>query len=247
MEGLAHAGGSRSGAARGWRADRLMAAPTTLPANKIIFVVGNSRSGTTMTARLLGLHPDIHALRELHFFEEMWDPRDGDQGLPHATAVALAARLLHNARSSYTVAPEGDAYRSDAEAIVEGIGAPVQPHRVLEAVMLCETRQHGAVIPCEQTPRNVYYIAEILRLFPAARVLNVVRDPRDVLLSQKNWWRRRLRGSQTPWPVVARQWIDYHPLTTSLLWRGGVRAADRVATSERVHTVRFEDLVADPA
>ena len=33
-----------------------------------VFIVGNSRSGTTMMSRVFGNHPEIHAFNELHFF-----------------------------------------------------------------------------------------------------------------------------------------------------------------------------------
>ena len=35
---------------------------------KSIFIVGSSRSGTTMLSRMLGSHSQIHAFEELHFF-----------------------------------------------------------------------------------------------------------------------------------------------------------------------------------
>ena len=42
-----------------------------------LFVVGNSRSGTTMFARMLGRHPSVHTVSELHFYEELWLPEKG--------------------------------------------------------------------------------------------------------------------------------------------------------------------------
>ena len=46
-------------------------------------------------------------------------------------------------------------------------------------------KEHGAKIACEQTPQNLYYLHEILEFFPDAKVINLVRDQRDVLLSKK--------------------------------------------------------------
>ncbi len=37
-----------------------------------IFVVGSSRSGTTMMGRILDKHPSIFTFRELHFFGTIW-------------------------------------------------------------------------------------------------------------------------------------------------------------------------------
>ena len=39
---------------------------------KQIFVVGSSRSGTTMMGRILGSHTDIFTFNELHFFGTIW-------------------------------------------------------------------------------------------------------------------------------------------------------------------------------
>lgn len=212
-----------------------------------MFVVGNSRSGTTMLARMLGLHPAVHTLPELHFFEELWTPEDEHRALAREPAVELAEQLLHRARGSYHRPLTPGQHRSAAAGLVDALPAGPLGSEVLRAVLDGEAGRHGASVACEQTPRTVFYVEELLRLLPAAYVVVLVRDPRDVLLSQKNWWRRRFRGTgDIPLRTTVRRWVDYHPLTTSLLWRGGVRAGDRHPESPRVTHLRYEDLVADP-
>ena len=39
---------------------------------KQIFIVGSSRSGTTMMGRILGNHSDVFTFKELHFFGTIW-------------------------------------------------------------------------------------------------------------------------------------------------------------------------------
>jgi len=68
---------------------------------KNIFVVGNSRSGTSMMALILGEHPDVFSFHELHFFEELWDPERGKQTLTLEEAVRLMARLITIQRDGY--------------------------------------------------------------------------------------------------------------------------------------------------
>lgn len=210
-----------------------------------IFVAGNSRSGTTMLARMLGRHSLIFAFQELHFVEELWLP--GAPPLEFDEAVDLADRLLHNQRAWYHTPYTRDAHQSTATAIVRGLPSPVPPTDVLAAVLAHETRAAGKQVAVEQTPRSVFFLQQLLDSIPGSRAVVLTRDPRDVLLSQKNWWRRRFQGTTgVPWRTTFRQWADYHPLTTSLLWRGGVRAGLRLRSDPRVAVVRFEDVVADP-
>jgi hypothetical protein len=107
-------------------------------------------------------------------------------------------------------------------------------------------RKNGKVIYCDQTPRNLFYIEEILKLYPKAKLINMLRDPRDVLLSQKNRWRRRYLGDDSPLIESVRAWVNYHPITMSMLWRSSIRTALRHADNPRVISVRFEDFIQHP-
>lgn len=213
---------------------------------RTLLVVGNSRSGTTMFAKMLGRHSQIHDVRELHFSEELWLPSD-EASLPTEEAVAVAERLLHNAREWYHTPYRPGPLRQDAEAVVASLDVPAMATDVLAAVLALEARVNGKSVAVEQTPTNVFYVEQLLDRLPGSMAVVLTRDPRDVLLSQKNWWRRRFRGTaDVPWATTARQWADYHPVVTSLVWRGGIRAGLRAAARSDVIHLRFEDLVARP-
>lgn len=218
-------------------------------AKPLIFVVGNSRSGTTMMGRILGGHPSIFTFGELHFFEQLWSPADGARHLSRTEAERLAARLLCIQREGYLNnqgAPERF-YEEAAELVASIKPETMTPAKVFEAFLFYETARTGKMIPCDQTPRNVFYIGEVLRLYPEARVISMVRDPRDVLLSQKKKWKRRFLGARgIPLRESFRSWANYHPVTISKLWSSSVRAADGFSDDDRVYSLRFEDLLADP-
>ncbi len=212
----------------------------------IIFVVGNSRSGTTMMGRILNNHERVHTFPEIHFFEQLWSGKDKDKILSSDEALKLAALLLNISREGYFAKRHAEDFFSEAKPIVQSI-APVEitSLKIFSAVILSEAKRNGKEKPCDQTPQNVFYIREILDAFPKSFFIVMVRDPRDVLLSQKRKWRRRfLGGTHATWFETLRAWTNYHPITISKLWNSAIRAGEKVK-DERVMTVRFESLLND--
>ncbi len=211
---------------------------------KVIFIVGNSRSGTTMMRRVLGNHPDIYMLEELHFFEQLWSTSDKTNAISKESAIQLASKLLFIQRDGYLSEMNTAKHRSDAEIIVEQINGPLYPHLILNGFLFFETQKHYKTIPCEKTPQDVFYIAEILELFPGAKVVNMVRDPRGVMLSQKRKWQRRKMGAGFMTKKEQRRLkINYHPITISKLWNSSIRAASKFIDHPKVHNMIFEGMV----
>jgi hypothetical protein len=209
-----------------------------------IFVVGGSRSGTTMMGRILNRQSRVFTFHEIHFFENLWSGIT-EKHLKSSDAQRLLARLLAVQRHGYLSARDPAVFHAES---VRLLGSDRYPLREIYARFLqYEASRAGKSIPCDQTPRNLFYLKEIFEWYPNARVINMVRDPRDVLLSQKNKWRRRSLGAKDiPLREAARAWINYHPLTVSLLWQSAISAAERQADNRRFLTVSFERLVQEP-
>lgn len=210
-----------------------------------IFVVGNSRSGTTLMGRILGRHPSVFTFDELHFFEELWTPEAEPVSIAPSDAEKLAARLLNIQRNGYLTQKDSQAFIEEASNIIKNLPDPVTPPAVYNAYINYEAHLHQKTIPCEQTPQNVFYIGEILKFFPEARVINMVRDPRDILLSQKRRWRRALIAQNVSAKEGFRYRMNYHPITISKLWNSAVGAAAQFQNDSRVHTVHFEALLSE--
>lgn len=201
-----------------------------------------------MMGRVLGQHSSIHTFGELHFFEQQASTRDIAERpeWDHDRAIALLERLITTERDGFFEAVDVGRYRADAEAMIEAAGGR-DPVALYESYLASETLRNGKVIPCEQTPRYLFFVREILATFPQARVLNLVRDPRDVLLSQKNKWKRRKLGaSNIPRREALRAWANYHPVVISKLWASAVQMGQALDGDPRFMTLKFEDLMADP-
>jgi hypothetical protein len=202
-----------------------------------------------MMRRILGNHPYILGIREIRFFERFWSPGSHGQILPALKAKNLAAKLLCLQRCG-KVFNENDLKRHSSEAgkIIESMQSEALTSiNIYKGFLLYETLRNNKTIPCEKSPRNVFYIKELLEFFPNSLVINMVRDPRDVLLSQKNHWRRRYLGAKhRPLSATIGAWINYHPRTISKLWNVCVRSADSFDDDNRVLSIRFEDLQKEP-
>jgi hypothetical protein len=213
-----------------------------------IFIVGNSRSGTTLMGRILGRHPHIFTFHELHFFEQLWNPVMNPELLHREQAIQLTARLLSIQQDGYFSQGNPQNYMLEAEDVLISFKDDnFYPPKVFDEFLAHESDKFGKSIACDQTPRNVYYIEEILNLYPRAFFINMIRDPRDVLLSQRNKWRRRLLGGKSiPRAEMIRSWVNYHPITISMLWNSGINAGDKYVDHHRVYQLRFEDLIVSP-
>ena len=211
---------------------------------RMIFIVGNSRSGTTMMGRILGKHPSVYTFGELHFFGQLYAPSFSSE-MPKEEIEELAAQLYCIQREGYRTHGNPRRFLGEAQAFLERLTTyPETSVSLFEAFLYHEAAENDRIIPCDQTPRNVFYIADILKLYPEARIINMIRDPRDVLLSQKKKWKRRfLGGSDLPMKEMLRDWVNYHPITISHIWRTAVNAADRFAQHDQVISVYFEELL----
>jgi hypothetical protein len=77
----------------------------------------------------------------------------------------------------------------------------------------------------------------------------MVRDPRAILISQKNKWRRKYLGEpEMPFLESVRAWTLYHPITIARLWVSAINATKKTKefAIDQILTVKFEQLLNDP-
>lgn len=217
--------------------------------DKIIFIVGNSRSGTTMMLRIFNNHPQLMVLNELHFFEQLWAPEDKGKAISKEQAVELAAKLMLTQRVGYmTHDQDFTKFTNEATELINELPqTEIHAEEVFHHFTKREVVLNGKSVVCEKTPQNVFYLKEIFELYPNAKIINMVRDPRAILLSQKNKWNRRNLGANYMTKKEAiRLRINYHPITLSKLWNAAINAAKSFSSDARLITVRFEDLLEQP-
>ncbi|MEZ5027104.1 MAG: sulfotransferase [Chitinophagales bacterium] len=216
---------------------------------RIIFIVGNSRSGTTMLLRVFNNHPELMVLNELHFFEQLWSPQDKGKNITKDEAITLTSKLMLTQRIGYmTHDQDYTKFYQEAKTFVEQLPTlQFCAEDIFIHFAKYEVSLNNKSIVCEKTPQNVFYLNEIFELFPNAKIINMVRDPRAIMLSQKNKWNRRnLGGDYMTKKEAWRLRINYHPITLSKLWNAAINAAKSFMQDKRMLTVRFEDLLEQP-
>jgi hypothetical protein len=201
-----------------------------------------------MLARLFGGHSQVFTLHETHYFGDLCDLDDADSALDTPSLTKLGAFILaRHERGLWS----GDPLPSEFERARAVATCLPEDERnaagIFAAVTLRLAESAGKALPCEQTPRNVFYARRLLDLYPNARIIHIVRDPRAVLASQKNRWRMKELGApHLPAWEMLRNRVNYHPITISKLWIAANREALALENESRFRLVRFEDLAAAP-
>lgn len=210
-------------------------------------MVGNSRSGTSMMAHILGNHPKVYTLiHEIHFFDELIDIKNLNKDIPEREAIRIYAHLLSIINEGYLSKKNIKHYIPEAKQRSKGINKQT-PANLYSDFLFYSTEKNKKKISCEQTPRYLFYLEQIFEISPDAKIVNMVRDPRDILLSQKNKWKLRFLGHRhIPLSESLRAWANYHPLLVSKLWNVAIKEAERFKRDNRVLTIRFEDLIDAP-
>jgi omega-hydroxy-beta-dihydromenaquinone-9 sulfotransferase len=207
-----------------------------------IFVVGASRSGTTLLARMLGRHPDVAYLRESQFFDDLYPVGRLGDTIPSKTAERLAWDIAARA----AIEPIDRAqFLADSPSLFTS--STLTAAETYARTMTWLAARVSKRVFIEQTPRNVYYLYELQHHFPDALFLCLVRDPRGVVASQKRRWRQRSLGAHkiSPWETV-RLWANYHPYTACRLWNKAADCILECGDSRRIALIRYEDLVVTP-
>ena len=197
-----------------------------MSSDRPIFVVGCPRSGTTMLQLMLHAHSRIALPPETRFLLAAWQQRAdfGDLNDP-------ASR--RNVADFIVTSAQFNDLGLDTEQVVDAIVAgPPTLGSAFGIVFRMYSERFGKPRWGDKRPMYLRHLPTILRLFPDAQIINIMRDGRDCVASLK----------ETPWkPDEFDTLLDY--------WKKSAEAsltAARVYPKDVYHQVRYEDLVADP-
>jgi hypothetical protein len=192
-----------------------------------IFLVGCPRSGTTLLSAMLHAHPRIAMPPETRFLVPLYHDRlsFGDLRDP-----------ANRRRLAWRMTGKGTRFRDlglDRRQLVgQIVAAPPTFGSAAGTVWREFARSRGKVRWGEKRPAYWQDMDLILRLFPSAQIVHLVRDGRACVasLKQVDWWHSGAIGGMATWVLADRE-----------LTRLGRRLP-----ADCYHRVRYEDLLADP-
>ncbi len=148
-----------------------------------IFIVGAGRSGTTLLQMMLNAHPALSISGEFHFFDQIYNLKNE---IPTIQKDNDLQNFLNRVPHTFSMR-----YIQDVDYMLEKVGIKIKElpatqrtyerffHELLEFHReKCNAQRSG-----EKTPVSVRYLPEILEMYPNAKIIHIIRDPRAVIAS----------------------------------------------------------------
>ncbi|GGL83609.1 sulfotransferase [Streptomyces fumigatiscleroticus] len=193
-----------------------------------VFVLGCPRSGTTLLQLMLHAHPRIALPPETRFVLPAYAERLRFGDLRERGNRARLAEWI-TARKETRFHELGLDAQTVSARIADG---PPTLGSALGTTLRAYAERHGKARWGDKRPAYALHVEEILRLFPDAQFVHLVRDGRDCAASllRMPWWHSGFHEAVATWAQV----MDV------------TRRHARRLGPDSWHELRFEDLVADP-
>ncbi len=130
------------------------------------FIFGHARSGTTLLVRLIRQHPQVHCNYQAHFF----------------TRPPLLQSLVADADVRAWLSRRSNRWNRGRDL------SPVVLRTVADFIMERDARKEGKYIVGDKSPNSLLNgdaVRLMQKIYPEARLIYIVRDGRDALISHR--------------------------------------------------------------
>jgi len=183
------------------------------------FIVGYPRSGTTLAASLLSRNPDIYISPETHFYRN----------------------FVVNNKNNLNKYSLINAFIDDKRLSDIGINKELlenftpKKHKLswlLNESLSIKAKEMSKNIIGEKTPAHMMFYTQILKDYPEAKFIVIIRDGRDCVFSN-----------------IKEEWTFSNPIKHAAEWNLYMDTYNKLIEEipENVYTVRYEDLIENPS
>lgn len=198
-------------------------------AKELFFVRGVPKSGTTWLQVMLDAHPEVSCSGEGHF-------------LTHLAPLLTSAMERYNAAIAHKNRDVLQGFAGFPQFAAQNLGFLVVSAALL--LMAASGKARDVRVVGEKTPDSTTDPRALAELFPAAKFIQIVRDPRDCTVSA--WFHNQRLDATTleaRFPTLSA-FVPHGAQT----WCNALGRWDRFAAAvpARCAMVRYEDLVTQP-
>ena len=130
------------------------------------FIFGHARSGTTLLMRLIRLHPEVHCNYQAHFF----------------TRQPLLKSLVDSPEAEEWLKRKSNRWNQGRDL------SPLVLRAAADFIMERDAAKEGKMIVGDKSPSSTIHgqaVRDMHAVYPDAKLVYIVRDGRDVLLSER--------------------------------------------------------------
>ncbi|MEP2448782.1 MAG: sulfotransferase [Balneola sp.] len=172
-----------------------------------LFIVGMPRSGTKLLRGILNNHSKISIPDfETHFIPSFLNDSSLNGDIDRMKKKIVKTNFYQNVKQQHGEISEISFANSD-----------INKSRFLEYLLKYYSGKYnntniedGQFIWGDKTPLNVKHLADLINYFPNCKIIHLVRDPRDICLSYKKTWGRRIRYTAEKWRRVIESSYSYN-------------------------------------
>ncbi len=199
-----------------------------------IFLIGYARSGTTLIKAILNSHPEIHLAHEPEILKGL-----SNMGIAPGQLINRQIRADLFAET-HIKKPFRRFLETISEIRRQEIIADENLSSVAALYRALVRNQHSSGYWGDKSLTNHRYLDELIQLFPQAKVLVIVRDPRETVYSVVN---KRSKAEPTS-ELISNQYNKF-----AMKWNDWANnMLDKVERFQpgQALVIRFEDLVSAP-
>jgi LPS sulfotransferase NodH len=130
------------------------------------FIFGHARSGTTLLARLIRLHPEVHCNWQAHFF----------------TREPYLKSLVNTPEAAEWLARKSNRWNGGGDL------SPLVLRAAADFILERDAAREGKRIVGDKSPSSLIHgqaVRDMAAVYPDAALVYIVRDGRDVLISER--------------------------------------------------------------
>lgn len=225
--------------------------------SRFVFIVGIARTGSKIYMTNLNRYSDIDIVNELHYLAPRYIRRDfiatvqdtlGNR-LRALSAEALVELMYSGAllgtfweRKRRTAELQHRLIDLDPAVLVRRLKeAPPSWPLILRILLDEHARVAGKARPGAKFPVDISQVETLMRWFPGARFVHLIRDPRAIYASMVARELRYSSASDASTAAIAGRRLGY----LLLQYRRAANLHRRYAGTGRYYLSRFEDVVGD--